>query len=160
MGQLMLASFNFAPKGYALCNGQLMPINQYAALFSLLQTQFGGDGRMTFALPNLQGRTGVGSGQSFVMGQLGGAETHTLSQAEVPAHTHQVSAGGAVAAVAPRNALLGSGGPAIFYPATSLVSMNASTVGSFGGSQSHENRQPYLVMNWCIAMTGIFPSRS
>jgi microcystin-dependent protein len=160
MGQLMLASFNFAPKGYLQCNGQLLPINQYSALFSLLQTKFGGNGVNTFALPNLQGRTPVGFGQSFVMGQVGGEETHTLTEREVPNHSHQIFGGGTAAAIKPNNALLGSGGTAIYTPATSLVTMKSATLTAFGSSQPHENRQPYLVMNWCIAVTGIYPSRS
>jgi microcystin-dependent protein len=160
MGQLLLASFNFAPKNYAQCNGQLMPINQYSALFSLLSTQFGGNGVTTFGLPNLQGRTPVGFGQSFAMGQVGGEETHTLTQLEVPSHSHQINAGGTAAALKPNNALLGSAGTAIYTPATSLVTMKSATLTAFGGSQPHENRQPYLVMNWCIALLGVYPSRS
>jgi len=158
MGQLMLASFNFAPRGYAQCNGQLMPINQNQALFSLLGTNFGGNGVNSFGLPNLQGRTPIGAGQSIALGQVGGEETHTLSPAEVPSHTHQIFAGGLASGVSPSNALLGSGAP-IFTPASSLVAMHTGTLPQFGGSQGHENRQPYLVLNWCISLQGIFPPR-
>jgi microcystin-dependent protein len=163
LGQLMLAAFNFAPKGFALSNGQLMAINQNQALFSLLGTTYGGNGTTTFALPNLQGRTPVSYGNGFTQGQAGGEEIHTLSQNEVPQHTHQLHGTSSAA---------GSSNPAsnIFAAATAPVSpyaalaaqvqMNSASIGNYGGSQPHENRQPYVVMNWVIALTGIFPSRN
>jgi microcystin-dependent protein len=156
----MLASFNFAPKGWALANGQTLAINQNAALFSLLGTFYGGNGTQTFALPNLQGRAPLSFGNTFVQGQVGGEESHTLLINEVPSHTHSISAAGGANLTKPAGALLAGGGAAAFTGATSLVALNAATLASAGGSQPHENRQPFLVMNWVIALSGIFPSRS
>ena len=161
LGQLMLASFNFPPKGWALCNGQTMAINQYQALFSLLGTTFGGNGIQTFQLPNLQGRTPVGVGSNIAWGEMGGEDTHTLLVPEVPAHTHQLMVDSAGTAInKPNGAMLAGNSAAFFSSATSLAAMNAATLPPAGGSQAHENRQPFLVMTWCIALSGIFPSRS
>jgi microcystin-dependent protein len=162
VAQLMLASFNFAPKGWAQANGQLMPINQNQALFSLVGTTYGGDGIQTFALPNLQGRTPVGVGAGINYGEVSGVESVTILSVNVPPHTHQLDASGAVASGARPAAgdLLGSQGGNVFAGPTSLGAMSAATISTVGGNQPHENRQPYLVMNWCIALQGIFPSRS
>lgn len=160
IGQLLLASWNYAPKYYASCNGQVLPINQNQALFSLLGTTYGGNGMTTFALPNLQGRTPIGYGNGFTLGQMGGEETHTLLQTEVPTHIHTVSAYGAADTEVPAAALLAGSGAAVYTGATNPVTMNPGTISSAGGSQPHENRQPFLVMNWCIALQGIFPSRN
>jgi microcystin-dependent protein len=160
LGQLILASFNFAPKNYALCNGQIMPINQYQALFSLLGTFYGGNGVQTFALPNLQGRTPIGVGNGFSIGEIGGTETVTLLSSHVPIHTHAVNAVGAADRTTVAGSMVAGGGTAIFAAPTNLVAMNNGVLTSFGGSQPHENRQPYLVMNWCIALSGIFPSQN
>ena len=160
LGQLMLASWNFAPKGWAMSNGQLMAINTSAALFSLLGTTFGGDGVRTFALPNLQGRVPVHQGPNFNMGQTGGEETHTILQGETPAHNHLVSALGSASVTDPTGNYLGGNGAQVFNTFTSLALMNSGMITTIGGSQSHENRQPYLTMTWVIALVGIFPSRS
>jgi microcystin-dependent protein len=162
VAQLLLASFNFAPKGYALANGQLLPINQNQALFSLVGTTYGGNGTQTFALPNLQGRTSVGVGNGINYGQVAGVESVTLLPIQVPPHVHSLNASGAGASGqrAAAGDLLAGQGASNFAPAASLGSMSAATVSTVGGSQPHENRQPYLVMNWCIALTGIFPSRN
>lgn len=160
VGQLLLAAFNFAPKGYALCNGQTMAIQQNAALFSLLGTTYGGNGIQTFALPNLQGRTPVGVGNTTVWGQVAGEEYHTLLSTETPLHTHTLMAAASASTTRPGGATLAGGGANFYTGAASLVAMNAATLASQGGSQPHENRQPYLVMNWCIALSGIFPSRN
>lgn len=162
VAQLMLASFNFAPKGWALANGQLMSIQQNAALFSLVGTTFGGNGVQNFGLPNLQGRTPVGVGNNTSWGEIGGAETVTLSISTVPPHTHAFNASGTAATLAKpvAGAMLGSSGANAYVAAGGLGSMNAATVSTVGGNQPHENRQPYLVMNWCIALSGIFPSRN
>jgi len=160
LGQLMLASWNYAAKGWATCNGQLMAINQNQALFSLLGTTFGGDGRVNFALPNLQGRTPVGFGNGIQLGQVGGEEFHTLSVAEVPTHTHSLQAASGANATKPGGALVAGGGANLFTGASNLAAMNPATIANSGGSQPHENRQPYLVMNWLIALTGIFPSQN
>jgi microcystin-dependent protein len=160
IGQLLLAAFNYAPKGYALCNGTTVAINSNQALFSLLGTTFGGNGVQTFALPNLQGRTPVGVGSGIIYGEMSGEETHTLLSSEVPTHSHQLQANTTASTAKPNGGILAGSGANFYTGAASLVAMNAATLPSAGGSQSHENRQPYLVMNWCIALTGIFPTRN
>jgi len=161
LGQLLLCSWNFAAKGWAMCNGQLMAINANQALFSLLGTYYGGNGVQNFALPNLQGRTPMGFGPNTAIGEVGGQETHTLITTEVPLHTHLVNATtSAPGSPSPAGALLAKGAASVYTGATNLVAMNAASVSFIGGSQPHENRQPYLVMNWCIALSGIFPSQN
>ena len=160
IGQLLLAAFNYAPKYYALCNGQTMAINQNQALFSLMGTTFGGNGVQTFALPNLQGRTPVGVGNGINYGEMSGEDSHTLLSAEAPTHTHPLMAASSASTNRPAGATLAGGGANFYTGASSLTAMNAATLASQGGSQPHENRQPFLVMNWCIALTGIFPSRN
>ena len=163
LGQLMLASWGFAAKGWAQCNGQLLPINQNQALFSLLGTYYGGDGIRTFGLPNLQGRTPVGTGTGFDIGQIAGEANHTLTINEVPPHFHTLNAAsGGGNATAPAGALLAGGGPSVFVAPTqgNLVAVNGASISNYGGSQPHQNMQPYLVMNWCIALTGIYPTRN
>ncbi|MGD0830539.1 MAG: tail fiber protein [Terracidiphilus sp.] len=161
IGQLLLAAFNFAPKNYALCNGQTMAINQNQALFSLIGTTYGGNGIQTFALPNLQGRTSVGVGNSISYGEVAGTESHTLISSEVPLHTHPLMAGPtATQSKPPTGATLGGAGANLYVTAGSLTAMNNASLAPYGGSQPHENRQPFLVMNWCIALYGIFPSRN
>jgi microcystin-dependent protein len=162
MGQLLLGAWNFAPRGYALCNGQLQGISQNSALFALLGTAFGGDGIRTFALPNLQGRTPIGVSPflGLPIGTLGGEATHTLTSAEVPGHTHTLNAATNKASqTLAAGAILAMGDAAIYAPPSSLVAMNAGTVSAVGG-QPHANQQPFLVMNWCISLSGIFPSRN
>jgi microcystin-dependent protein len=166
LGQLMLFPFNFPPKGWALCQGQLLPINQYQALFSLLGTTYGGDGRTTFGLPDLRGRTPVSMGTGINLGEKGGSETHTLNTNEIPGHNHTINGTtAAVNAPGPGGNLLAqtSGtGTAIYMqnPTTIDSPLNAATIAPYGGGQPHENRSPYLVLNWCIALIGIFPSRN
>lgn len=160
LGQLMLVSFNFPPKGFALCNGQLMAINTNQALFSLLGTTYGGNGVQNFSLPNLQGRTPVGVGSGIGYGQVGGEDAHTLQSIEVPTHTHTLQAGAGANQAKPTGALIAAGGASLFTGAANLVPMNQLTLSTVGGSQPHENRQPFLVMTWCIALTGIFPARN
>jgi len=160
LGQLMLASFNFAPRGFALANGQMLPINQNQALFSLLGTTFGGNGVNTFALPNLQGRVPVHQGNGFSMGQLSGEEAHTIIAGETPTHNHLVTAISAANGTDPAGAFLGGGGASVFNTLANIATMNQSAISSAGGSTPHENRQPYLVMTWVIAMQGIFPSQN
>ncbi len=163
LGQLLLASWNFAPKGYALCNGQTMAINQNQALFAVLGTTYGGNGISTFALPNLQGRVPVGYSGDYPIGTVGGQDSHTLLPTEVPGHTHtlQGTASSASTPAPANNAFATTAGNLTLYAgASGLTALNQGTIPAAGGSQPHENRQPYLVMNWCIALTGIFPSRS
>ena len=161
LSEIRIMSFGFAPKGWALCNGQLLPINQNQALFSLLGTTFGGDGRMNFALPNLQGQTPIHVGNGHTLGERGGEQAHTLSIAEIPTHTHaaQATSGNATTAVPASNLTLAtSGNYEAYRPATSLVTLNPATVANTGGSQAHLNMQPFLTLNFCIALQGIFPS--
>ena len=163
LGELRIVSFNFPPKGWALANGQLMPINQNQALFSLLGTFYGGDGRTTFALPNLQGRGSVHQGNGFTLGQAGGEAAHTLSAAELPAHSHPVAAGGALAKLrSPANATWATTTNGLdLYAASAGVALAPQAVGlSSGGGQPHENQPPYLVLNVVIALVGIFPSQN
>lgn len=194
MGEIKLITWNFAPRGWALCNGQLLPINQNQALFSLLGTTFGGNGQTNFALPDLRSRTPIHMGQGFALGQRGGEEFHTLSVNELPQHLHfmQASTVNADTPTAAGN-YLGSANnlyasdvlvepdtlataagvraaralpdtvaaPAMAYAAPSaLTSLHPSTISAVGGGQAHENRQPFLVMNFIIALTGIFPSQT
>jgi microcystin-dependent protein len=158
LSELRLMSFSFAPKGWAMCNGQLMPINQNQALFSLLGTTYGGDGRVNFALPDLRGKTPIGVGAGHTLGETGGAQTVTVSLQQLPLHPHIVQASNASADTisAPGNMLGATSGR--YTGPTSLTSLNPTTVNSVGGSQAHTNMQPFLVLNWCIALQGIFPS--
>ncbi len=167
VGEIRMFGFGFAPLGWAQCNGQLLPINQNQALFSLLGTTFGGDGRTNFALPDMQSRVPVGQGQgpglsSYAEGQVGGAETVTLAATQMPGHTHPVKASSSTAdSDQPGGGALARSASHIYTakPDTSTA-MNAGMLGDAGGSQSHDNIQPYLAVNFCIALTGIFPSRS
>lgn len=161
LSEIRMMSFGFPPRGWALCNGQLLPINQNQALFSLLGTTFGGDGRVNFALPNLQGRTPIHVGSGHTLGERAGEQAHTLSIAEIPTHTHVAQATTAAATEAvPSTArmLATSGSYDAYRAATSLVALNAGTVTATGGSQAHLNMQPFLTLNFSIALQGIFPS--
>ncbi|MEM5775265.1 MAG: tail fiber protein [Anaerolineaceae bacterium] len=159
ISEIKIFSFNFPPRGWALCNGQLLPIAQNSALFSLLGTTYGGNGQTTFALPNLQGRTPLHFGSGFVLGQAGGEMSHTLNVAELPAHAHAANASSAAAtATSPAGNLWANGNvPAYTDPGGQV--MNPAALANVGGSQPHENMPPYLVLNFCIALQGIFPSR-
>jgi microcystin-dependent protein len=158
LSEIRLMSFSFAPKGWALCNGQLLPINQNQALFSLLGTTFGGNGQTTFALPNLQGRTAIHVGQGHTLGELGGEQAHTLSIAEMPTHAHIFNGTTANASTpAPAGNLLATA-TNLYAGPTNLTSLNPGTVFTVGGSQAHLNMQPFLTINFSIALTGIFPS--
>ncbi len=162
MGQLLLGAWNFAPRGYNLCNGQLLGISQNSALFALLGTAYGGDGIRTFALPNLQGRTPIGVSPflGIPIGTVGGQSSHTLTNAEVPGHTHTLNAATNKASqTTAAGAILATGDAVIYAPPSSLTAMNAGSLTAVGG-QPHENQQPFLVMNWCISLSGIFPSRN
>lgn len=152
-------SFNFAPKGWAMCNGQLLPLNQNQALFALLGTMYGGNGQTNFALPDLRGRVAMHTDHgAYYLGQRGGEEAHTVTMSEMPAHTHFVTAmTGAGEASAPGGNRLAVQNNLYTAPAN-LVALAPSTVSNVGGSQPHENRQPYTVLNFCIALNGFFPS--
>lgn len=162
LSEIRIMSFVFAPKGWALCNGQLLPINQNQGLFSLLGTTFGGDGRVNFALPDLRGRTPIHVGSSHTLGERGGEQAHTLSVAELPTHTHVAQASSSVSNASPpspTNNILANSSPALAYNSpTSLAAMNPATLTNAGGSQAHLNMQPFLTLSFCIALQGIFPS--
>jgi microcystin-dependent protein len=160
LSEIRLMSFDFAPKGWALCNGQLLPINQNQALFSLLGTTFGGDGRVNFALPDLRGRTPIHVGSGHTLGERGGEQAHTLSIAELPTHTHTLQASSSDGAlVVPAGGDLAKAAPANPYSTpTNLTAMNAASITNVGGSQAHLNMQPFLALNFSIALQGIFPS--
>ena len=155
-------SFGFAPRGWALCNGQLLPINQNQALFALLGTTYGGDGRVNFALPNLQGRVPIHFGNGHILGERAGEQAHTLSNAEIPVHTHNAQASSAPGTqnVPANNMMLSQRAVEIYRAPSSLGPMVAGTLGNVGGSQAHLNMQPFLTINFCIALQGIFPSQN
>ncbi len=198
LSEIRVFSFTFAPRTWALCNGQLLPINQNQALFSLLGTTYGGDGRVNFALPNLQGRTPIHTGNGFTLGQAGGSAAHTVSVAELPTHSHVLNADSGGTLLTPGGNRLGNAGSDVYVPpslvsplpeavvdetevelswhegvsrfyasggtdgfaAAALVQMNAAAVSNVGGSQAHLNLQPFLTLNFCIALQGIFPSQT
>ena len=161
LGEIRIMSFNFAPKGWAQCNGQFMPINQNQALFALLGTMFGGNGQTTFGLPDFRGRTGMHVGAGFNQGQALGQEFHTVTLSELPAHTHMAQASSTTGnQPVPTNNLLARNTDNVYQTAGNLVTLNAGTIPPVGGSQPHENRSPFQVLNFCIALIGIFPSRN
>ncbi len=160
LGEVRMVGFDFAPRGWALCDGQLLPINQNQALFSLLGTVFGGDGNSTFALPDLRGRTPVHADTEHPLGSASGEETHTLAPGEMPQHSHPVRAAAVTAGTPnPSGAMLATASNAIYGSAKNLLNLVPDTVGATGG-QAHENMQPYLVVNFIIALSGIYPSRN
>jgi microcystin-dependent protein len=162
IGQLLLAAWDYAPNGYAQCNGQALSINTYNQLYRVLGTAYGGDGRSNFKLPDLRGRTPIGTSNPTQVGQAGGAETHTLTPAEVPgSHTHALQGTAAAAGSfnPAGNAFATTTGSATLYGAAGNPAvLNGATISTIGG-QPHENRQPFLVLNWCIALSGIYPER-
>lgn len=171
LGQILLSGFAFAPRGFAQCNGQIMSIAQNQALFSLLGTTYGGNGQVTFALPNMRGRTPVGSNSSadggwspapVWQGEVAGTENVTLLSTQLPAHGHTLFGTTAAGTTRnPNNAVYASTATALHGPATGpQVPLSPTTVGPAGGNQPHPNMQPYQTINFCIALSGIFPSRN
>jgi len=162
LSEIRIMSFGFPPKGWALCDGQLLPINQNQGLFSLLGTTYGGDGRVNFGLPNLQGRVPIHMGSGHTLGERGGEQGHTLSIAEIPTHTHTLNATSSTgtAAIAANNILAASPSQLYQTPDSNLVALNAAALANVGGSQAHLNMQPFLVLNFSIALQGIFPSQT
>ena len=159
LSEIRIMSFNFPPRGWAFCDGQLLPINQNQALFSLLGTTYGGDGRTNFALPNLQGRTPIHVGSGHTLGETGGVQASTLSIAALPEHAHILSASPAAGTTPGANgAFLANAGSDVYVSPQHLVPMSPWAVGNVGGGQPHENMQPYLALSFCIALQGIFPS--
>jgi microcystin-dependent protein len=163
IGQVSIVPYDFAPRGWTSCNGQLLPINQNQALFALLGTAYGGNGQTNFGVPDLRGRVAMGVSSAHPeLGEKGGAESHVLTIAELPQHVHAPTASTAAGSTpVPGGNLLARMAPANPYaaPAT-LAALNPSTVASVGGSQAHENMQPYLTMHFVIALSGIFPSQN
>ena len=166
LAEIRIFAGNFAPKDWAFCNGQVMAISQNTALFSILGTTYGGDGKSNFALPNLQNSFAMDAGQgpgltNRGLGETGGESTHTLTTAEIPAHTHQLKSDGAATTGTPSTSVaLGPASANIYAPLTASALMAGNAVGIGGGSQPHENRQPYLALSFIIALQGIFPPRS
>jgi microcystin-dependent protein len=166
LSEIRIMSFVFPPKGWALCNGQLMPINQNQPLFALLGTTYGGDGRVNFALPDLRGRVPIHMGSGHTLGERGGEQAHTLSISELPTHTHAVNASGTQPAVgtgltpSPTQILAFARSSFLYASPQSLGAMDPRQVSTVGGSQAHLNMQPFLTLSFCIALQGIFPSQT
>ena len=172
LGMIIIVPYNFSPRGWAFCNGQILPIAQNTALFSLLGTTYGGNGQTTFALPDLRGRVSNSSGQgpglsSYDLGQVGGTESETITINQMPAHNHQVAClnGGAASSVKPSGKFVGklnvpTDVNAVVWADTSDSLMAPTSITNTGGSQPISLLQPYLTLNYCIALEGIFPSRN
>jgi microcystin-dependent protein len=160
LSEVKIVSFNFAPRGWALCNGQLLPINQNQALFSLLGTTYGGNGQTNFALPNLQGRIPIHFGNGHTLGESSGEENHTLNINELAAHVHPVRASNADPNQGLPTGNMWANGAGAYSGAAPDSSMNPASISNVGGSQPHTNMQPYLVLNFIIALVGIFPSQN
>jgi microcystin-dependent protein len=162
LGEIRIMSFGFPPKGWALCNGQFLPINQNQALFALFGTMYGGNGQTNFALPDLRGRVPIHMDAGFIQGQAGGEQAHTLNISELPAHTHFVNASSAAGNNAvPTNNILASPLNLSYRPPDgNLTTLIPSSVSNVGGSQAHLNMQPFLTLSFCVALQGIFPSRN
>ena len=159
IAEIKLISFNFPPKGWAFANGQLLQINQNQALFSLIGTIYGGNGQTTFALPDLRGRVPTHTGNGQALGQRGGEDAHTVSQQELPTHSHLVKVVNSNANAGPTNGVLAAANQ-LYQPGPGNTSLAPNTIANAGASQPHENRQPYLCLNFVIALTGIFPSQN
>ncbi len=160
LAEVRMVGFNFAPRGWAFCDGQILPINQNGSLYSLLGTTFGGDGRTSFALPDLRGRTPMHFDGNYRMGSRGGYETHTLTVNEIPGHDHALKAtSGNATAPVPAGSMLAAYANG-YRDGTNLTELHGDTVANEGGGQGHENMQPYLAVNFCIALQGLFPSRN
>jgi microcystin-dependent protein len=158
LSEIRIMSFGYAPRGWAMCNGQLLPINQNQALFSLLGTTFGGNGQTNFALPDLRGNVPIHVGQGFVLGDKGGQQAHTVTMSEMPTHVHLVQASSTAGDSASANNTVFANALNNWGPPNNLTTLEPSSVSNVGGSQAHVNMQPFLVLNFCIALQGIFPS--
>jgi microcystin-dependent protein len=158
LSEIRIMSFGFAPKGWALCNGQLLPINQNQALFSLLGTTFGGDGRVNFALPDQRGRTPIHVGRGHTLGERSGEQAHTITIAEMPTHTHVLQGVNVNASTNTPTGNSLANTTAVYHSPSSLTALNSASVTNNGGSQAHLNMQPFQTLSFCIALQGIFPS--
>ena len=166
LAEVRIVGFNFAPRGWAFCDGQILPINQNQSLYSLLGTTYGGDGRTSFALPDMRGRTPIHVGNSnggatHTLGQKSGEETHTLAANEMPQHSHTpIGSSETVNAQDPAGNWVGSNAGAPYHSIGTAVNMAPGTLANAGAGQAHENMQPWLALNFCIALQGLFPSRN
>ena len=162
MSEVKIVSFNFPPKGWAFCNGQLLPINQNQALFSLMGTMYGGNGQTTFGLPDLRGKAPIHLGTGFTQGQVGGEAVHTLSMSEMTQHLHfsMATPSNGSTDTPSSSVVLGTASLDLYRQPTNMVAMDPNIVGKVGGGQAHNNMQPYLVLNYIIALQGVFPSRN
>ena len=165
VGEIRMFAGTFAPAGWMFCAGQLLPISENETLFNLIGTTYGGDGQSTFALPDLRGRVpvhqGTGAQSSFPIGQLGGVETVTLTTAQMPAHSHPMLASSAISTLAtPQNNVTGQAAAKLYHAGNPSVFLNPQSVTTTGGSQPHDNFQPYLCVSFIISLFGIFPSQS
>jgi microcystin-dependent protein len=160
IGEIKVISFNYPPQGWAFCNGQLLPINQNQVLFAILGTMYGGDGVSTFALPNLQARMPIHQGSGYEVGQRGGEATHVLTVNEMPQHNHPAMGAATADAASPSGTVWAPADGAIEYYPSPNTTMSATAIASNGGNQGHPNEAPYLVLNFIIALQGIFPSRN
>jgi len=159
IGEIRIMSFGYAPKGWAVCNGQVLPINQNQALFSILGTTYGGNGQTTFALPNIQARAPMHLGSGHTQGEAAGSSSVTVTTATMPTHTHVVHASSTNGDTnSPQSHVLAAS--PVYAGPTALAAINPATVANAGGSQPHQNMQPYLCLNFCICLQGIFPSRN
>ena len=159
LAEIMMVGFNFPPRGWAFCDGQILPINQNQSLFSLLGTTYGGDGRTSFALPDLRGRTPTHVGDGLNLGMKTGEEHHALQTSEMPIHTHTAQGSSENADAPVPNGFIPAAANNVYAGPANLVGIHPQTIPNVGG-QSHENMQPYLVIGFCIALQGLFPSRN
>jgi microcystin-dependent protein len=159
LGEIRTFAFDFAPKGWAKCEGQLLPINQNQALFALLGTIYGGDGRVTFALPDLRGRVAIGASAGHEQGEAGGEETHALTVAELPARRHRAHANASAGSTSSPTENVWAANPNA-YRGSGSANMDAGAIAPTGSDQPHNTMQPFLSLNYCIALVGEFPPRS
>jgi len=163
VGEIRMFAGNFAPAGWMFCEGQLLPISEYETLFNLIGTTYGGDGQSTFALPDLRGRLPIHQGNGFTLAETGGVETVTLTASQIPSHSHPfLGTTNLAGATAPDNALLAqlSGGVKLYTAVVGATAMSPNAIGSTGGSQPHDNFQPYLCIDFIISLFGVFPSQT